>query len=563
MKESLELQEKTPRGGLSSLGLQTRLTLFYLGQKYRPWLAFPWLLLLAVALLSQFYLGYRYNSNDTTNIYLQLARGCSYTLLLVLCLLWLPVMRHGLAALWRSRWASWLPLEQAKNVHRWLGHLMMAGAMVHGACYLLYFNTLDAPFMDVLFGTESDVVRSMRTTMYEFVSEDESIDDVIDWIDQGRPEQMFHDVIRPIMKEDCTKCHSASSTMTYAIPSLPLSYFDDVVALSQRGIYSRQFRINVCGLLMLLMLLPLWFTSLAVMRRRQHHVFQNIHRLGYLMVVLALLHIPRYNWLLVPAIILALEYFLSHYVRIYRGCHARMVRVSEGMLRLEMQRPDGFVIEPGHYLQLRVPKLGRYEWHDFSLTGGREGDDVIVLKIKAQGDWSDALYDQLGNDGRAELDVDIRGPFASPAARPTRRREPILMVAGGIGITPFLGLLYTMLFDSVKRRPFHLVWVLRDGKLLEWLEPFLSSPLIAGGRIHLFLTQDEGADALPAWLQQQDVHGDRVVFYQHRPDLERLFSDVSEELERPHCFVCGPEEMTRAVAAQCRKRGWVMSIERF
>ncbi|MBV1921833.1 MAG: ferric reductase-like transmembrane domain-containing protein [Pseudomonadales bacterium] len=377
----------------------------HLSRHYSTWLTLPWAALLFAGFVYQFWLGFRYNSNETTNLFLQLARGCSYALLLALCLLWLPVMRHGLAALWRSRWTAWLPLDHAKNIHRWLGHVLMVAALIHGACYLLYFNTLDAPFMDVLLGDEPDVVRSMKTTMYEFVSEDESIDDVMQWINNGMPRDDFHDIIQPIMKEDCSKCHSASSTMTYAIPSLPLSYYDDVVSLSRDGLYSRQFRINVCGIIMLLMLVPLWFTSLQYMRRRHHHVFQHIHRLGYLMVVLALLHIPRYNWLIVPAAILAIEYFLSHYVRIYQGQLGRLDKVNDTVLRFEMKRPDGFDIKSGHYLQLRVPALKRYEWHEFSLTGMREGDDLIVLKIKALGDWTDALFNLLSNEASTNLSL--------------------------------------------------------------------------------------------------------------------------------------------------------------
>mgnify|MGYP000293292071 CR=1 FL=1 len=167
------------------------------------------------------------------------------------------------------------------------------------------------------------------------------------------PKDDYHDIIRPIMKEDCSKCHNASSTMTYAIPSLPLSYYDEVKSLGYEGVFSRQFRINMCGIIMLLLLIPLWFTSLRFMRQRHHHLFQHLHKLGYLMVILALFHIPRYNWLIVPTVILAVEYFLSHYIRLYRGQLANIQKVSDNILRLEMPRPDGFDIKAGHYLQLR------------------------------------------------------------------------------------------------------------------------------------------------------------------------------------------------------------------
>ncbi len=528
---------------------------------YHTWSTLPWVLMMLAGFASQFWLGYHYNSNETTNIYLQVARGCSYTLLLALCLLWLPVMRHGLAALWRSRWTAWLPLEQAKNIHRWLGHLLLTASLIHGGGYLLYFNTLEAPFIEVVLGTESDLVRSMKTTMYEFVSEDESIDEVNKWIDNGMPKDDYHDIIRPIMKEDCSKCHSASSTMTYAIPSLPLSYYDEVKSLGYEGVFSRQFRINMCGIIMLLLLIPLWFTSLRFMRQRHHHLFQHLHKLGYLMVILALFHIPRYNWLIVPTVILAVEYFLSHYIRLYRGQLANIHKVSDNILRLEMPRPDGFDIKAGHYLQLRVPALKRYEWHDFSLTGIREDKDVIVLKIKAMGDWTDKLMELFGNDDSTNIVVDIRGPFASPAARVTKE-DQWLMVAGGIGITPFLGLLHTMLFHSSTIKQFHLIWVLRDNKLLTWLEPFLTSPIFNRVTLHIYLTRDNNNNELPDWLAKEQSN-ERISLLHERPNWENLFTKIAQELQQPHCFVCGPNAMTNAVKVHCRQKGWSVSIERF
>ena len=104
------------------------------------------------------------------------------------------------------------------------------------------------------------------------------------WINNGMHEDDFLATIQPIMKEDCSKCHSSGSTMTFAVPSLPLSHFDYVVTLSQRGIYSRHFHIIASGFLMMLLLIVMSLSALSRLRKRYHHMFQHLHRLGYLMV---------------------------------------------------------------------------------------------------------------------------------------------------------------------------------------------------------------------------------------------------------------------------------------
>ncbi len=527
----------------------------------RLWLELPWLLALIAGFAFQFYLGYKYNSNETTNIYLQIGRGSAYVLLLALVVFWLPVMRHSLAALWRSRWTAWLPLEQAKNVHRWLGHMMIIFALTHGSTYLLYFNTLEEPFLEVLLGTESDMVRSMKTTMYEFVSEDESIDEVQKWIDNGMPKDDFHATIRPIMKEDCTKCHSTDSTMTYAYNDLPLSSYEDVVSLSDPGMLSRQFRINMTGMLMLLIFTLVWYTSLRFMRMKRHSLFQQVHKLGYLLAILALLHIPRYDWIIVPCLILAVEYFLSHYARVYRGQLANLKRANNDTLVLEMPCPDGFDLALGHYLQLRIPALKRYEWHDFSLTGSKADKNLIVLKIKLLGDWTGDMFDLLQGQEQCNVVVDIRGPFATPAAR-LKSSDQCIMVAGGIGITPFLSCLNAILFKDIKVNQFHLIWVLRDSQLLSWLEPILSSPMVSGGKVHIYLTKEENDKQLPQYIEQS-LQQDITVIKHQRPDWTNLFDDLAKELNKPKCYVCGPDAMTNSVSQQCKKQGWQLSIEKF
>lgn len=79
------------------------------------------------------------------------------------------------------------------------------------------------------------IVSAMRGSMYEHVSEDESIDAVQQWIEAGAPEDTYESIIAEIMDTDCTNCHSVDSTMTEAIPSMPLTSYEEVLATTSRG----------------------------------------------------------------------------------------------------------------------------------------------------------------------------------------------------------------------------------------------------------------------------------------------------------------------------------------
>ena len=79
------------------------------------------------------------------------------------------------------------------------------------------------------------IVSAMKGSMYDHVSEDESIDVVREWVEAGAPEEVYNEKIAPILEEDCTDCHSTTSTMTDAKQDLPLTSYEEVLKVTERG----------------------------------------------------------------------------------------------------------------------------------------------------------------------------------------------------------------------------------------------------------------------------------------------------------------------------------------
>jgi len=544
---------------------------------HRLWLKnLPWLTLILSLAGYQFWIGYSYESNDTTNFYLRLSRASSYVLLLVLVILWLPVMRNGLSVMRRSWIGEWLPIENANALHKWLGHICIVFSLVHGSQYLLYLNTLSEPFSKVLFAEESDLVRSMRTTMYEFVSEDESIDAVGKWITDGRSQAEYNEHIKPIMEEDCTKCHSRTSTQTYAIQWMPLTKYEDVVSLSNEGALSRQFRINISGLVMLVLFGVVWYSSLERFRKRFHHHFQQLHLLGYLLAILGLLHIPSLEWVVAPTLVLFVELYLSKRRHTYSGQPAKLTAISKDLLRLDIKKPHGLKIRAGHFVDLRIPGLFSdssenekqrttvlcREWHPFSLTGSRDDPERLVLKIRAQGDWTKTLGKKLNHQSECQLDIDVRGPYASPITHATRRKD-WLMVAAGIGITPFLSLLRELKKQPPEPYTLHLVWVLREAALMRWIQPLLIK-LCEHNNVkchwHFYFTGDE--ELTPEEQKNLQKIGS-LHLHRERPNWPQLISEIAATGIRPNCYICGPDALSQQVKKACRRQGWMLHKEEF
>ena len=109
-----------------------------------------------------------------------------------------------------------------------------------------------------------ELVGSMRGSMYEHVTEDGDIDLVSDWIKAGSTkEDPNYETVAEIMSLDCADCHSKSSTMSKAIPSMPLENYKQIKSHTQSGYswktMSKQAHIHMYGISMFLIIITLIF----------------------------------------------------------------------------------------------------------------------------------------------------------------------------------------------------------------------------------------------------------------------------------------------------------------
>ena len=114
--------------------------------------------------------------------------------------------------------------------------------------------------------TGSLLVSAMRGSMYEHVTEDESIAIVERWIAGGASEAGYaDDGVADVMEEDCTNCHSKDSTMSEAMPSMPLTSYEEVAKLAAPGLPAgkllMQLHVHAFALGTILLVLALLFCA--------------------------------------------------------------------------------------------------------------------------------------------------------------------------------------------------------------------------------------------------------------------------------------------------------------
>ncbi len=280
---------------------------------------------------------------------------------------------------------------------------------------------------------------------------------------------------------------------------------------------------------------------MIVRRRLRYEWWYAVHLLAYAGIALAWFHqIPTGNELVLDrvaadywrALILATLGLLVAFRIVapilnalrYRLRVAEVVAEGPGIvsLRITGRRLDRLEASPGQFFLWRF--LDRERWwaaHPFSLSEAPDGRSLRIT-VKALGDFSSRLA-KIAPGTR----VAAEGPFGvfTPDAR---RRTKVLLIAGGIGITPIRALIEDMSGDVVV-----IYRVVRDEDVI-FREELVELARRQGITLH-FVVGDHATE-----------DGARLLSPSH---LEELVPDIAER----QVYVCGPSALTEVLGRNVRR----------
>lgn len=199
-------------------------------------------------------------------------------------------------------------------------------------------------------------------------------------------------------------------------------------------------------------------------------------------------------------------------------------------LTIAAQQP--FPASPGQFVFLQITQSAAGlpdEAHPFSISAVLD-ERTVRISAKALGDFTRQLPQlQVGDR------VQLWGPYGRFGARRDLVQGPLLWVAGGIGVTPFLSLLrQEKERPAALRSPITLVWSVRTRREAIYL----------------------------AEIEQAVAEMPHVQFHLHATDeAGYLTATRLAELHEPSrlagstVFLCGPPAMMRSIGAQCRTLG--------
>ena len=211
--------------------------------------------------------------------------------------------------------------------------------------------------------------------------------------------------------------------------------------------------------------------------------------------------------------------------------------LAANITQVELAPPEGVAFDhrPGQFVFVRFRGHAvRAEQHPFTISSAPAGG-AIGLSIKACGDFTQTI-DRLAVGDTAT----VEGPYGrfSYELR-SRAGAELVMVAGGIGITPFLSMLRRMAAVA-DGRPVTLVWACRtEAELFCRAELVGLAETLPGLRRYIVLSRQDD------WPGETG-HIDEAM-------LQRLLTDVDRQAR---AFLCGPAGMMKAGTKALRRLGF-------
>ncbi|MPC29483.1 Dual oxidase 2 [Portunus trituberculatus] len=254
-----------------------------------------------------------------------------------------------------------------------------------------------------------------------------------------------------------------------------------------------------------------------------------------------------------------------------------VMHLPSDVIRLEIRRPPNFSFQSGQWVKIASTVISEQEYHPFTLSSAPHVRN-LTLHIRTVGPWTRKLAEvyeeKIGNEKYPEIYMD--GPFGE-GHQTWWDYEMVVLVAGGIGVTPFASILRDMvnrLQNSTKMmrtKQVLFLWTTRSQKQYEWMIDILREVEESDKNkiimIHIFITQFKSKfDLRTIMLYMADRFYQsqsgislftqlRAITHFERPDFDSILKGVKEKCTGNliGVFTCGSPGLTHSVEKSCRE----------
>ena len=319
--------------------------------------------------------------------------------------------------------------------------------------------------------------------------------------------------------------------------------------------------VAMAGFIAMVVMVALFFGSLIPLRRAAYHIFLMIHwTFVPIILIFSVLHVPATVWYLLPGMLsLIAQRFLREHILPWYTVVSKQDTESQMYTKLTLSPPKPFrcaqTMYPGMYILLRL-RGDHLQSHPFSVVKVMPDTHALVVVIKnmGAGTSTDALIRNKVHEGSV---LRLSDPLGA-ASIDLKNYEKVLLVGGGVGVTPCLGSLQYLKSQYVNfemnesggtpdKRIFF-VWTVRDVELVALLKNEILAFKTAMPELQILVHYTGSETQHPAVVAMGDS------LKTGRPDIPSLLQDITASGPRSlGVFTCGPMPLTAGVAKSVKE----------
>ncbi|KAG0553861.1 hypothetical protein KC19_12G045000 [Ceratodon purpureus] len=243
----------------------------------------------------------------------------------------------------------------------------------------------------------------------------------------------------------------------------------------------------------------MWLTAVAPIRRRWFEVFYVTHHLYLVFFAFLVFHVgPKMSAYTAGGIFL---FFVDRFIRMVQSRHSLSLAAAKvypsGVIELKLRKSPGVAYNALSSVFVNIPCVSRLQWHPFSITSSPLDDSrTLTVCIKPLGKWTKRLHRTLvASDSKASPSsctfsnlLFAEGPYGH-ASDFYLKYDALLLVAGGIGITPFIAILRDLFHRHQAKerglpRSIQLIWTVKRGSELVLLTDIFPPKRYSNATMH-------------------------------------------------------------------------------
>lgn len=314
--------------------------------------------------------------------------------------------------------------------------------------------------------------------------------------------------------------------------------------------------------------------AIPQIKNNMFEVFFYFHKIFcFLIIIAGSFHYITVLYYLLPSIILYLIDLTIRYFKTHKAIYTRLDTIGlkeygTSCILINITVLKNINTKPGSYFFICYDEITKFEWHPLSLISQDQGNLLFCIKDMGHNTWSNKLkkYDNKNYDNMNIINrtVYIQGPYGHLNLNYEKNNyKYILIIAGGIGITPMIPILNDInsLYNNYKltnMKKIYVIWVVKHSSLIIPLKTKFSNLNEDIFKLFFYSTNEMENNG--------NIHNETYIRLE-KPNITNIINNIVSDnkiLDKELAITCcGPCKMANEVVRTCSKLKIEISVQNF